>query len=208
MKNVWLSYAFDPLCGWCFGFIPVLERLRELLPDLRIDVCLGGLITGDRVKPYRELAPYIDQVAERMTSVTNQSLSSQFFKKILGSRDIVASSIPASWVILQVRNHRPEIALDFAHLVQKAHFGSGADLNDPKTYTNLLRSFSLPEDFALPSPNIPPPSLAAEFAATRAKGGNSFPTIFVHSQRKFVPVPTIYNASDLLGSIKQVMAQI
>ena len=55
-----LIYGFDPLCGWCFGFGPALRALREALPDLEIELRMGGLVTGGRIRPYIESAEYIE----------------------------------------------------------------------------------------------------------------------------------------------------
>ena len=30
-KKGTLLYVFDPLCGWCFGFTPVMENLEKKL---------------------------------------------------------------------------------------------------------------------------------------------------------------------------------
>ena len=38
-----LIYAFDPLCGWCYGFAPALRALRQALPALEVELRIGGL---------------------------------------------------------------------------------------------------------------------------------------------------------------------
>ena len=39
-----LYYVADPMCSWCWGFHPVLEKVKEVLPDGISPVyVMGGL---------------------------------------------------------------------------------------------------------------------------------------------------------------------
>lgn len=89
-----IIYGFDPLCGWCFGFTPALRKLTELRPDIPIDLCLGGLVTGERVRPYAEMSDYIRGASKRLASVTGQALGEAFFERLLSRLDVIASSTP------------------------------------------------------------------------------------------------------------------
>lgn len=200
-----LSYAFDPLCGWCFGFIPALEALRRARPNVAIEPRLGGLVTGERVRPYGEMAGYIRGASDRLAAVTGQRLAPAFFDRILGDPAILGSSTPPSWVILHVKKYRPEAALDFSHAVQRAHFGRGADLNDQRTYVDLLREAGVTEPVTLPPPDDPPAELAAEYAATRAMGGVSFPMLFVHRGGTVTALPSTYDPAALVRQVTEAL---
>ena len=69
-----LVYAFDPLCGWCYGFGGALRALRGARPDLRIALRMGGLVTGDRIGLYSAAAEYIRTASARLTAVTGAAL--------------------------------------------------------------------------------------------------------------------------------------
>lgn len=44
MKKSTLFYIHDPMCSWCYAVKPVLQKLREKLPEeLEFKSLLGGL---------------------------------------------------------------------------------------------------------------------------------------------------------------------
>ena len=120
-------YGFDPLCGWCYGLIPAMRRLREARPDLPVELVCGGLVTGERVGPYRAMAGYVREASGRMTAVTGQALSEDFFALIEGPDSPARSNsaVPTK-AILAVRE-RGEDVLGYAHALQEAHFADGLD---------------------------------------------------------------------------------
>ncbi|MBC8067876.1 MAG: hypothetical protein IAG13_06030, partial [Deltaproteobacteria bacterium] len=134
-----LLYGYDPLCGWCYGFVPALRRLREAKPDVAIVPVMGGLVTGARIGRYADMGGYIRGASARMTAVTGVALSPAFFARIIGNPDIVASSIVPCAAVLQVRDVAPERAAEYASAIQIAHFGEGEDLNDPATHARVAR---------------------------------------------------------------------
>ncbi len=196
-----LVYGFDPLCGWCFGFIPAMEALAKQRPDLTVHIALGGLVTGQRIKPYAEMASYIRQSSWRLADATGHRPSAAFAKRILSRSDILASSIPPSAAILQVRRARPAMALAFAHSVQRAHFEDGEDLNDPATYAKLSTQLELDLPLEIPMPQEYSDDIQTEFQATRALGISSFPTVLVRSAGLLKPLPTTYRPADFVAQV-------
>ena len=53
-------YVYDALCGWCYGFSPVMQNVAAKYDDrLNFEVISGGMVTGPRVGPIGQVAPYI-----------------------------------------------------------------------------------------------------------------------------------------------------
>ncbi len=51
-KKVKLIYVYDALCGWCYGFSPVMMQLHSKYKDsIDFQVVSGGMITGNRIGP-------------------------------------------------------------------------------------------------------------------------------------------------------------
>ena len=174
-----LIYGFDPLCGWCYGLIPAMRRWRDLRPDVPVELVCGGLVTGDRVGPYREMAGYVRAASTRMTQVTGQALSDAFFALIEGPDSPERSaSAPPTRAILAVRE-RGDDALGYAHALQEAHFRDGLDLNAPDTHRRVARRLDTepPPLEGLASTDEREPAVAAEFARARALGLRSFPAV-------------------------------
>ena len=176
MTHARLIYGFDPLCGWCFGFVPALRAFRDAHPDVPVELVLGGLVTGSRVGPYAEMIPYIRQASGRLEAVTGRRPSDAFFEHI-GSSDAVGSSAEPSIVIQDVLDHEgADAGLRFAHDVIEAHFGEGADLNDRTLYERLFAK----HDIGRPVPPFDAAHrerIALRFEGARALGIDSFPAV-------------------------------
>ena len=170
-----LIYGFDPLCGWCYGIVPAMERVRTDHPGLRVRLVMAGLVTDDAVGPYARMEGYIRQAEKQLRKVTGRESSEAFFR-LIARPGVVADSGPPCVAIAHVAGLAPEKAVDFAHLVIEAHHSDGADLNDPATYGPLLRKLDLPPDL----PDIGDGRLAdAVWSEGRRIGLRAFPTLAV-----------------------------
>jgi len=196
-----LLYGYDPLCGWCYGFVPALRHLREQRPDVVIRPVMGGLVTGERIGRYADMGGYIRGASARMTAVTGMALSPAFFDRIIGNPDAVASSVVPCAAVLQVRAVAPERAADYASAIQIAHFGEGEDLNDPATHARVARGLGIDVRFDLPAQQVEPKALTEEFAATRALGISSYPTVILERSGRRTTLPTTYDPETLVGFV-------
>ncbi|TFL16570.1 hypothetical protein [Jannaschia formosa] len=197
-----LIYAFDPLCGWCYGFAPALRALRAAMPALQIDIAMGGLLIGERIGPYSEAADYITRASARLEAVTGVALGEAFKTKILADPTIISSSVPPCDVILQVRKAAPDRVPDVAEAIQIAHFRDGSDLNDPATYAGIMRQLDIKLDVMLPAPTQISDALSREFAATRALGLESYPSLLIGPSDDLRPVDLTYDPDVLVELIK------
>jgi len=72
-------YVGDPMCSWCWGFAPALEKLESRY-GIPLRVVMGGLRTGSQAEPMdtearQQLAGYWQGVAQRTGQpFTNASL--------------------------------------------------------------------------------------------------------------------------------------
>lgn len=46
MKNYELIYIGDPMCSWCYGFSPELEKVKQAYPTIKFTMIMGGLRAG------------------------------------------------------------------------------------------------------------------------------------------------------------------
>lgn len=170
-----LLYGFDPVCGWCYGIVPAMRRVRRDHPGLPVRLVMAGLVTGERVGPYALMEGYIRGASTRLREVTGRAPSEAFFE-LIRRPGVAGDSGPPSVAIAHVQATAPDRALDFAHAVIEAHFEQGADLNRPATYAPLLAEAGLPPDL----PDLGDPALqAAAWAGGRALGIRSFPTLAI-----------------------------
>lgn len=202
-----LIYGWDALCGWCFGIIPAMRHLVSVLPDLPVVVMPGGLVQGDKVRPYADDLDYIRGAAPKMEAVTGRKLGAAFWEMI-ETRNPVANSAPPSLALLRMQAANPTVALDFAHQLQEAHFVDGADLNDPETYDDLIERFALPEIRTddLVEATEDTPEVAAAYAEARAREIGSFPTLIVEVLgQETGRITSTYDPAELEAQVKALL---
>lgn len=204
--NPQLVYAFDPLCGWCYGFGPALRAVRAALPDLAIELRFGGLVTGGRIGPYADKRAYIEAAQVRLQAVTGLAPGPDFHARILQDPSVIASSIPPCDVLLQLRSVVPGAVPDFAEAIQTAHFRDGANFNDPGLYARVTAEMEIEFHPNLPRPDELRPDLAAEFAATQDMGASSYPTLFLRSNTGLHPVELNYAPAGQLAAVEAALA--
>jgi putative protein-disulfide isomerase len=142
-----LIYVYDALCGWCYGFTPVVIQLREQHPDWEFEVLSGGMILGDNRRPWSSMQAYIMQAHKNVEEMTGAKFGDPFLYTLLASSEKMDSEKPA--IALTVfKQYQQEKALDFAHDMQVALNFEGQNLSNDDTYRPLIAKYGLPvEEF-------------------------------------------------------------
>lgn len=186
-----LIYVGDPMCSWCWGFVPVLEALERRY-RLPLRTVVGGLRpgTGEPVDDeHREhLAHHWEEVARRS--------GQPFDHASLGEGGLLTGgwcydTEPACRAVVAMREAGPGLVLPwFAHL-QRAFYVEGRDVTDPDVLTDLGRSFAGEQgEGSGPDPDrlaelLIDPEIAertrADFRLSRRWGIRGFPTLLVRA---------------------------
>ena len=142
-----LLYIFDPLCTWCFGTSPLVQRLAEEFADeLPVTVLSGGMLTGTDVAPIGDDWELTWQRAQQVARVTGADFG-EAFRQLGAAGAYRQDSEPPSRALMVFKQLDPlERGAAFAHAIQRAFFAEGQDLNEVSTYTALAREFGLDED--------------------------------------------------------------
>lgn len=138
-----LLYVMDPLCGWCYGFSPVMEALHARHADrLSFRVLPGGMITGARVEPVAAMAGYILQAYKRVEDLTGVTFGTPYLDRLRDGTETSDSESPCR-ALQALRELQPDRQVEHAHQLQRALFLDGYSWNDEETYTHLARLFNL-----------------------------------------------------------------
>lgn len=139
-------YIYDPLCGWCYGFTPVIQELQERSNgSMEFDILSGGMIVGDNRHTFSSMTAFIQREHTNVEAMTGVKFGQAFLEKLLPSEEIMDSEKP-SIALTVFKQYQPENAITFAHDMQVALNYQGQSLNNDSTYRLLIRKFSLPED--------------------------------------------------------------
>lgn len=176
-----LVYAYDTLCGWCYGLIPALKHFTKERPHVEIEVLPGGLFVGEPARPYASLVAHIRSAERRLEAVTGRKPSDAFHRFIASDPKAYARSEVPGHALLQMNALDKSRSLEFAHLLQEAHFGEGKDLNEAQTYIDICDAHGFPalDIRALLKASLDDEILQKGFKACRDLRPQGYPTVFV-----------------------------
>ncbi len=179
-KKGTIVYLYDPLCGWCYGFSPVIRRLRETHgAEYDFEVVSGGMVTGASVRPFREMAEFISNAYPRLNAMTGARFSDRFLRETLWDSTAMVNSLPGSIALSVFKTLRPQDAVLFASAIQESLYIGGNPPEDVGQYADLARSFGLDGDDFLKKMSDPAYLRLAEADFLRAQnlGVTGFPTV-------------------------------
>lgn len=196
-------YVYDALCGWCYGFSPVMEQFYETYSeDLDVEVVSGGMITGQRIGPIGDVAPYIKKAYMDVENATGVKFGDGFLKNILDKGETVFTSIPPAIALSVYKNIAPEHSVKFAAALQKGIYFDGIEPMDFGAYGTIASHFGLEADSFVAKLRDPFYLRKAEedFRRSNHLGVTGFPTVFIENNAEFHRIATGYTPFDALKS--------
>lgn len=211
MENPTLFYIYDALCGWCYGFGPVIEKLHEnYTGKIDFQVLSGGMITGSRVGPITNMAAYIRQASPRVTEMTGVSFGEAYLNGLLNDPTYISNSTPPAIALCILKEAQPQQQATLAHKIQKLMFVEGKNLNEPAAYFSLAEQAGIAvENFTQKFTDPAYLSKAqAEFAISQQWGITGFPAVVLQKQDQLYLVANGFVPYDQLSNtINKVLAE-
>jgi len=177
-----IIYVYDALCGWCYGFAPVMQEFQENHKDeLEFELVSGGMITGQRIGPIGEVAPYISWAYKDVEKATGVVFGEQFLNETLKKGTTILNSIPLGIALSVFKTLKPKESLKFASRLQKAVYFDGIAPENIEVYSKLAAEFGLDgQDFIKKMSEQKFIDLAnLDFEKSEKLGVNGFPTVFL-----------------------------
>ncbi|MET4257484.1 putative protein-disulfide isomerase [Bradyrhizobium sp. S3.12.5] len=153
-----ITYLFDPLCGWCYGAGPVLDRLARLA-DTRLELAPTGMFAGEAARPMdQHFAAYAWQNDQRIARLTGQAFTEPYRNQILSNIGGMFDSAPATLGLVAVGLAEPARELEALKLLQRARYVDGrdnsslqvvADVLDEAQFTDAAGRVRAPDDALL-----------------------------------------------------------
>ncbi|MFT5915070.1 MAG: putative protein-disulfide isomerase [Flammeovirgaceae bacterium] len=174
-------YVYDALCGWCYGFSPVISKIyEEHKSSLEFEVISGGMILGDRIGPIGEVAPYIKNAYKQVEERADVKFGAGFLKGILEDGKAVFTSIPPANALSAFKEFLPERAVEFAHTLQNAIYSDGIEIENKSVYPLLAEKYGIDsEEFATKMNGEEVAEKARlDFAFSSQLQVSGFPTVF------------------------------
>ncbi len=184
-----IIYVYDALCGWCYGFSPVMEEFAARYgEDVDFEVISGGMIRGSRIGPIGEVAAYIAEAYKDVERGTGIVFGEAFLNDILKDGKAIFTSIPPAIALSVFKTQKPAQSLAFASRLHKAIYFDGIKPDDMEAYGKLAAEFGLDaEKFVAMMADETFLRLAEEdFQRSAGLGVNGFPTVFLTDGKETV----------------------
>jgi putative protein-disulfide isomerase len=147
-ESVKIIYVYDALCGWCYGFSPVLKQCYEKHKnDFEFEVLSGGMMMGDRVGSINDIAPYIKTAYHTVENTTGVKFGEAYLRLLEDGSMILNSELPSIALSL-FKQYFPDQSVLFAHEIQNALYFDGRDPNEFETFRYIAVNHGIdPDEF-------------------------------------------------------------
>lgn len=183
-----IIYVFDALCGWCYGFSPVMQAVYENYGDeFDFEVLSGGMILGEEVERVdKQSGPSIDSF-KAIEEVTGIAFGTAFIHNYEFGTMVFNSEVPA--IALAVfKSFAPGKAMEFAQQMQNSIYYDGKNPGNMDLYRYLSANYSIDPDLFEKKMSATEFKEAAyyEFALAKQLQVSSYPAVLIQaSETKF-----------------------
>lgn len=177
-----IVYAFDPLCGWCFGFRNAIRALRSAVGDrAEWTIASSGLIPPEDAQPIGKLR---DSMLRGMTQVerrTQVRFGDAFKDGLLAKGTWVANSEPGCRAVFCASQLDAERAFDFAEALSSTFYDEGEPQDSEATLRLCAEDAAMDADALLEMwrSDMAKHATRAAFAMWKQRGITTYPGIFI-----------------------------
>jgi len=175
-----LYYVADPMCSWCWGFAPVLKELTNRLPDVPVQIVLGGLAADSDEPMANGMRQYVQQAWRDVRAASGVEFNFDFWTQCQPRR----STYPACRAVILARLQNLESPMFGA--IQKAYYLQAKNPSDASTLADLAAELGMDREQFQLDLNAPATQqlLEKDFHQRHQLGANSFPSIGIRHRGK------------------------
>lgn len=198
-----LIYIGDPMCSWCYGFAPELDKIiKHFGETIDFDIVMGGL------RPYNkqsmtELKDFLTHHWEDVSKASGQ----EFCYDILNEAQITYDTEPPCRATVIVRQMEAKKAYPFFKLLQSDFYLKNKNLHLVESYKKAIESLDL--DFEVFRKHFQSNqyklSVRDDFTLSGEMGIRGFPSLVLEIDGKKHLVSNGYGkAKDLIERIERL----
>ncbi len=188
-----LIYIGDPMCSWCYGFGPELDKIRAAFPGTPIEMVMGGLRAGG-TETIMELKDFLGDHWREVQKSTGQ----KFNFNILSKNEVLYDTEPACRAVILAGKMKPDIKYAYFKAVQESFYVKNNLPNDADTYVQIAASLGInPEQFhkRFEHPQAKMDAYS-DFDLARSLGVTGFPTLIAKINGKLYLAANGYQKAD------------
>lgn len=137
-----VTYLFDPLCGWCYGASPLVQRLGQQ-SGIRLELAPTGLFSDGGHRMDAAFAAYAWSNDQRIAKLTGQPFTEAYRQNVLGHQGSPFDSAAMSLALTAVSLTDATQELATLQAFQEARYVQGLDTANAAVVGELLRGLGL-----------------------------------------------------------------
>ena len=207
MTKATLVYIHDPMCSWCWGFRPVLQKTLESLPsEMEVNRVLGGLAPDSDSPMPEEQQRYLQHTWRVVQEkIPGTEFNFDFWTDCKPRR----STYPACRSVIAARQFGAEFDERMTEAIQKAYYLEAMNPSDNSILIGLAESLGIdPCEFGevLDSPSTDQ-VLDKEINVSRQLGVRGFPGLILVKNDIATRIRVDYtNSEPMLDSINSTLS--
>lgn len=170
-----LVYFASPMCSWCWGFSPVIEKLKQVHPSRQIRLVLTPFRVDTTEPMDKKLRDYVLGQWHKVHAATSQPFDFNFSVP----NNFIYNTMQVGLAIKAFKQQREDEMLNFVKKVQYAFYADNKNITDAEVLSCLAEEFSIDiEDFkhAMFSQQINA-ELQQDFELCKILSVQSYPTL-------------------------------
>ena len=206
--DVEIIYVGDPMCSWCWGISPALNRLEKAAVANAIPyrIVLGGLRPGGGEAWTEEFKGFLRHHWEEVTERSGQPFGSDLFDK----EDFNYDTEPACRAVVAARTLNPTVEGRFFELTQHRFYVLNEDPNEVTFYEPICEELDLDYDrftALFTSPEIAT-ATRRDFQLNRGWGVTGYPTVIFRKGDQLTAIARGYAEFDRMwDAVNQLAAE-
>ena len=196
-RDLELLYFSDPMCSWCWGFSPVMKRLKSRFESvIPCATVMGGLHTGESPLLNAEYRDILLHHWREVEAKTGQPFDYESAAP-LGS---IYNTEPPSRALVLMRSLVPEYEFDYLWALQKAFYQDARDLSEVKVLLELATDRGVEEKVFMQRFDSPTLKMATnmDFQLAREIQARAFPSIVLRAGHDYTFVSVGYQEYEIL----------
>lgn len=143
LQKTTVTYLFDPLCGWCYGASPAIQKLGQHA-TIRLELAPTGLFAGTGGRTIdAAFADYAWSNDVRIEKLTGQRFTEDYRTQVLGKPGSRFDSATTTLALTAVALSEPQRELETLKILQEARYVLALDTSAAPVVEKLLRDLGL-----------------------------------------------------------------
>lgn len=206
-----LIYIADPMCSWCYGFGPELAALAEGMPEIPVEIVVGGLRAHQREPVTTEQKAVILAHWQQVHASTGLPFSDT----LLAREGFVYDTEPACRAVVAARQLAPHTAWPVLQAIQHGFYAEARDVTREEVLSEIAAAAMTEAGFPIDAASFQS-ALASEaaklatqgdFDLTKNWGVAGFPTLVLQRNRELDLVTSGYLALPALVDKLQALVE-